>query len=345
MTLDPANWSLTTSIILLCTAATVIGVCGVKLTHRAEILAQCTGMGQAIMGTLFLGMITSVAGVITSINAAWQGAGELAVSNAIGGIAAQTTFLVFADIVYRRANLEHAAASEQNLFQTVLVMLMLGLAILASAGPGYTIGHVDLFSPLLLAAYIGGVRLLSAAGDYPMWQPRQTALTQREPTERESAPVDLRQLWLTFAALAMVVAAAGWVTSHAGIVIARESGLSQTIVGSLFTAVATSLPELVIALTAARRGAVTLAVGNIIGGNSFDVLFLVGSDIAFRQGSIYTTINQQQTFWLAMNIVLSAIIMMGLLRRQAHGSGNIGFEGIAVLACYFSGVALLFWGG
>lgn len=342
--MHPQDWSLTTSILALIACGAVIAVCGVMLTKRAELLAKSTGLGQAIMGAVFLGMVTSIAGTVTSVNAALEGAAQLAVGNAVGGIAAQTTFLVFADMLYRGANLEHSAASEQNLFQAVLLILMLGVALLATAAPGFTVWQIDLFSVILIAAYISGVYLISAARTDPMWLPRRTSLTAEEPQEStRSKGVNKTKLWLQFTLLAATVAIAGWLTSHAGINISRQSGLSETVVGTLFTSVVTSLPELVIALTAVRSGAVTLAVGDIIGGNSFDVLFLTASDVAYREGSIYLAMSTQQKFWLAMNIVLAAILLLGLLKRQKHGSGNIGFEGIAVLICYFSAVALLFW--
>ena len=69
---------------------------------------------------------------------------------------------------------------------------------------------------------------------------------------------------------------AGWGIAKTGAVIAEGAGISQSVVGALFTAVVTSLPELITTVAAVRRGAVTLAVGGIIGGNTFDVLFLVG---------------------------------------------------------------------
>ena len=98
--------------------------------------------------------------------------------------------------------------------------------------------------------------------------------------------------------------------------------------------------SLIIALMAVRRGAVMLAVGDIIGGNTFDVLFLVASDIAYRPGSIYLAISQQQVFWLSTNIVLTSVLLLGLLKRQKHGAANIGFEGVIVLLCYASAVAI-----
>lgn len=345
MILNPAGWSLTTSVVLLSMCGLIIAVCGVILAIRAEVLARISGFGQAVMGAVFLGMTTSLAGTVTSINSALNNAPEIAVGNAVGGIAAQTTFLVLADMLYRRANLEHAAASAQNLFQGVLLILLLAIALLASAGPGYTVWKIDYFSVILLGSYIGGIYLVSSSKEDPMWIPRDTTLTAKEPQQKQGEKnQNAVRLWLSFLLLTAVVALAGWVTSHAGINISRQTGLSETIVGTLFTSVTTSIPELVIALTAVRRGAVTLAVGDIIGGNSYDVLFLVGSDVAYRKGSIYQAVSQEQSFWFATNIALTSILLLGLLRRQKHGSGNIGFESVLILICYLSAVALLFLG-
>ncbi|MFC6672244.1 sodium:calcium antiporter [Marinobacterium aestuariivivens] len=325
-------------------AAAVVGVCGVLLTERAERLAHETGLGQAILGAVFLGALTSLAGTITSITAAWEGAAELAFGNAIGGIAAQTTFLVIADMLYRQANLEHAAASEENLMQGVLLVVLLALPLLGIAGPGVTLWSVDLISFAILAAYLFGIRLLSHAHQTPMWYPRKTSATQApEPAPPQAGERSAGAgLWLSFLLLAVAVALSGWLIAETGIAIARLSGLSETLIGTLFTSVVTSVPELVIAIAAVKRGALTLAVGDIIGGNTFDVLFLVLSDLAYRPGSIYRAVSDTLSFWLALNILLTGILLLGLLRRERHGPGNIGFEGALVLASYGVGVAVLF---
>jgi cation:H+ antiporter len=66
---------------------------------------------------------------VTSVATAAQGHPEFAVSNAVGGIAAQTAFLAIADILYRRANLEHAAASLTNLTQSGTLILLLSIPL------------------------------------------------------------------------------------------------------------------------------------------------------------------------------------------------------------------------
>jgi cation:H+ antiporter len=64
---------------------------------------------------VLVGAVTSLPGLVTSVVGAADGDASFAVSNSLGGIAAQTSFLALADLTYRRANLEHAAASLPNL--------------------------------------------------------------------------------------------------------------------------------------------------------------------------------------------------------------------------------------
>ena len=106
----------------------------------------------------------------------------------------------------------------------------------------------------------------------------------------------------------------------------------------LLTSVATSLPELVTGVAAVRRGAPTLAVGGIIGGNTFDTLFIAVSDTAYREGSIYAETVPQDLFAIGWAMLLTGILGAGLLRRERRG---IGFEGIAILVLYLGGVLVL----
>jgi cation:H+ antiporter len=339
-------WPLQISIALFIAAAVVIGVCGAMVTARAERLALDTGLGQAIMGAVFLGAVTSLSGLITSLTAAFEGHPQLSVSNAVGGIAVQTAFLALADLVYRKANLEHAAASEANMVQGAVLVVLLAIALLAIFTPDYTVLGMHPISILLVAGYLFGLRLLSGAYHTPMWRPRLTPETQPE-GKRKQHPggKQLLRQWSIFLVLAGLVAIAGWVVATAGLSITTHTGLSEGFIGTLLTSTTTSLPEGVIAVAAVRRGALTLAVGDIIGGNSFDVLFLSFSDLMYRGGSIYHAVTPVQSFWLALSLLMAAVLLLGLIRREEHGIGNIGFESFLVLVFYLSGVLLLVFSG
>lgn len=97
-------------------------------------------LGEAVAGAVLMGLTTSLSGSVLSVSAAVSGQAELAMSNAVGGIAAQTLFLAVADIAYRRANLEHAAASIGNLIQGALLMAQMSWLLIAFAMPQWTIG-------------------------------------------------------------------------------------------------------------------------------------------------------------------------------------------------------------
>jgi len=121
----------------------------------------------------------------------------------------------------------------------------------------------------------------------------------------------------------------------------ERTGLSETVVGFFMTSIATSLPELVTSLAAVRQGALTLAVGGIIGGNTFDVLFLSFSDMGYRAGSIYHAISEQQLFIIALAILMTGILLLGLLRREKRGIASIGFESFLVLIVYAAAFSIL----
>lgn len=319
----------------------VITVAGVMLTRRAETLARRTGLGEAMVGAALLGAITSLSGVVTSVTAALEGEAALSYSNAVGGIAAQTLFLAFADIAWRRANLEHSAASAVNLFQAALLLFLLSAVVLASS-----LAPVSLLAvhPLSLALPVMYGFALIASRDVrrmPLWIPRNTPETRTEPTSREGGEAGLAGLLLQIAGLALVVGVAGWVLTHLARAVMEETGLRGGLVGALITAVITSLPELVTTLTAVRRGALQLAVGGIIGGNTFDVLFLSAADIAYREGSLYHAVSFGEMAWVLLAMAMTALLLMGLIRREKRGVARIGFEGAGILILYFGGAVAI----
>ena len=326
-------------------SATLILFAGVRLSGVADRLADRAGLGEAIVGSVLPGAATSLSGLTTSVTAAWNGFPELAVSNAAGGIAGQTFFLAVADAVYRRANLEHAAASLPNMIQGTVLAGCLSLAVLGASLSGYAILGVHPASYLLVIFYGLGLWVTRRAGVEPGWKPRVTSETRQDEPDEDDGSVSTTRLWAEFAGLAAVTAGAGFLIGRAGEGATEVFGLSQSIVGTFGTALLTSLPELVTTIAAVRRGALTLAVGGIIGGNAFDVLFLAASDVAYREGAIYEAVTERQTFVIALSLFMTTILLMGLLRRERHGVANIGFETILLIGAYLLGGAALFAAG
>ena len=343
--LELASLSLPWILVIFLVAAGAIARAGTGLARMADQLADRTGMGEALTGTIFLAVSTSLPGLVASITAALEGRPALAISNAIGGIAIQTVFLALADISYRKANLEHAAASIENMIQAVLLIIMLTLVLAGLTGPELTLGPaaVHPVTPLLLITAAAGLVMVQRSGAQPMWRPRHTRETVPDVPDDGARRLHLGTLIAAFAGTALVVAIAGAVVATTTGIIADRTGLSETMAGALLSGLVTSLPELVTTLAAVRRGALTLAVSDIVGGNFFDVLFIFAADIAFIHGSLYHAegVGMREVFLVALTLLLSAVLLLGLLYRQRRGPGNIGFESVLMLAIYVLGYLAL----
>ncbi|MFC6285224.1 sodium:calcium antiporter [Nocardioides sp. GCM10027113] len=333
--------SLEAAIALFVACTLVIGFAGTRLAGLADRIADRTGLGEAITGAVLMGLTTSLSGSVLSVSAAAEGRPDLALSNAVGGIAVQTLFLAVADVAYRRANLEHAAASIGNMIQGALLMVQLSWLLVAFAMPEWTIGPVHVVTPLLLLSYVYGLRLARQTQSEPMWRPAHTEETREDEPDEEHEREPLSRQLVTFVALAATIGVAGYLLEQAASAIVTNTGLRQALVGTLFTAVATSLPELVTTVAAVRRGALTLAVAGIIGGNAFDTLFAAFSDFAYTEGSIYHAVSDEVAFWTALGTLMSAVLLMGLIRRERKGPAAIGFESVAIFALYALGVAVV----
>ncbi len=336
------HWPLWLNITAFIIATGVIAAVGPRLARLADILADRTKMGEAIMGALLLGAGTSLPGITASVTAALGGNAELAVSNSFGGIAAQVMFLGIADMTLRKANLEHAAASTENIVFGALLVALMAFILLAMHGPNFTLWGIHPATPLLLLAYPFGLRVAQQTRKFPMWHAEQTdATTTDQPDEANMQGTSLTRLFVYFGIACAIVGAAGWAVGKASLGLADQTGLSGSFVGAAFTAVSTSMPELIVSIAAVRQGALTLAVANIMGGNAFDTLFVAVADIAYRDGSIYHAAGNREAFMGALAIIMTAILTMGLVRREKKGPANIGFESVAVLALYAIGLATI----
>jgi len=323
-------------------AAVLIVISGTRLAQIADRLADRTGLGEALTGVLLLGATTSLPGLVASVSAAADGRATMAVSNAVGGIAAQTVFLVIADIFYRRANLEHAAASLANLFQGILLMALLSVALVAGIYPFAESWVIHPASVVLVLGFVVGQRVASRIRDVPMWEPVRTAETREDVPDDQSKRLSLLRLWMKFSGLAIVTGFGGWLLALSGFVLIDEAGIEEAVVGALFTAVASSLPELITSIAAVRAGAYTLAVSGIIGGNAFDTLFLAAADVAYREGSIYHAADPEESLLIGITLIMTAVVCGGLLARQKSGPGNIGWEGFLILGLYALAIAAKF---
>ncbi|MEQ8659543.1 MAG: sodium:calcium antiporter, partial [Gammaproteobacteria bacterium] len=236
-----------------------------------------------------------------------------------------------------------AASAENKAKAALLTLLLESLLLLAYKPAGWLVYGLHPGSVLLLAMWLAGLHAVAGIRARPMWLARRTRDTRLEPAPA-AAPGRGRPARLAagFLACALLMVLAGWLVAAAGLETAQRCAARQSLVGVLLTAVLTSLPELVTTLAAVRHGALQLAVGGIIGGNTFDVLFLSFADAAYRDGSIYHVMPADVSFWVVLTLAMTAVLSFGLVKRERHGPGNIGVESLAVIVLYLGALALQF---
>jgi len=332
--------SLIPSIITFGVTALVIVIAGSRLSRWADTLADRTGLGEALFGVLFLAGVTSLPDFAATLSAAVDARPDLAMSNVMGSMAVNLVFLGVADIVYRKANLEHAAASSVNLMLAGLLIVLLTLPLLAILTPKVTQWNIHPITPVIVATYLFGLHLVHRTRARPMWFPRLTHQTISDEPEKHPRGHSVT-VWLGFIGMAVVTCISGWILMEAAKDIADQTGLSETVVGGLLTALATSTPELVTTIAAIRIGALTLAVSNIFGTNCFNMLVVAAADAGYTHGSIYHDMAPVQMTWGLVSILMTAILLLGLVRRETYGIGRIGFESALILGVYAIALSLV----
>lgn len=116
--------------------------------------------------------------------------------------------------------------------------------------------------------------------------------------------------------------------------IAEITGLGQTFVGTIFIALSTSLPELVVSMAAVRMNVIDLAIGNLFGSNIFNILILAIDDIFFIKGPILSFVNQNHIISALSAIAMTTIAIIGLTYRSEKRPLLLAWDSIGIILVY-----------
>ncbi len=119
--------------------------------------------------------------------------------------------------------------------------------------------------------------------------------------------------------------------------------LGTTFVGTIVLAAVTSLPELVVAISSFRLGAVNMAVANIFGSCSINLLLIPLMDVFVRGASIFQFASPTLLIPATMSVIMMAIAVMGLIYRSSKSYLSMGWDGLLIFFMYFVGNYLFFY--
>ena len=211
---------------------------------------------QIIIGLTIVAMGTSAPEAAVSITAAMGGSADITVGNIVG-----SNILNVLVILGLASAIVPVAVGKSTLKIDIPFMIAISAIFLLLGWDG-TITRVDgLVLIALFAGYIG----------YMIWEALHS---NEEGDEIKDMPI-WKMLLSTVIGLALVVWGAD-VAVGAATKLAQIFGMSERFIGLTVVALGTSLPELFTSVTAARKGNADIAIGNIVGSNIFNILFVVG---------------------------------------------------------------------
>lgn len=226
----------------------------------ASGIADKFGIPQLVIGLTIVAMGTSAPETAVSITAALKGNADIAVGNVVGSNILNVLIILGISSV-----ITSIAVAKTTVRYEIPIMLAMTLLMLVFGVNGGTIclweGIVLL---LCFIGYLGYMFVMVKKG-------------QMQAEEMDSEPKPLWKLLLAgLVGLGLIIAGSN-VTVDAATALAKIFGMSEKFIGLTVVALGTSLPELFTSVVAARKGKADIAIGNIVGSNIFNILFVIGT--------------------------------------------------------------------
>lgn len=322
--------------------AAVIVVAGVVLTRSADAIADLTGYGRLVIGSVLLAGATSLPELSIGYQTIRLGQPDLAVGNLVGACLCNLLILAGLDLSHRtRSRMFSPLASAHALSATMTVNLcaVAVLAMLVRPGPSFQLLGMGVGSLTILAVYAGGSRLvylnqqMAALPETP--GPDHAVLMPAPPS------MSVRRAAAGFAAATAVILVASPFLARAADDIAEQTGLGRSFVGTVLLALSTTLPELVASITAVRLGAFDLALGNVFGSNAFNILLIAILDIA-QDGPLLGVVAPVHAVTGVAVILVTSVAILGQLYRIESRISLVEPDAVLVAALVLGAMGLAY---
>ncbi len=241
----------------------------------ASMIAKKFGIPQIVIGLTIVAFGTSAPEAAISITSAIKGSAGLAIGNVLG-----SNILNVLLILGLCALFTPLAVQKNTLYIEIPFVAVISSALMIMGVIGNQLGWIDgLILWLFFIAFFVYLIVLSKKDKnaIPDLQDSNSSEEKEEGEKPQKKGVEIAKMLGKLAVgIALVVLGSQAVVNGAK-TIASGFGMSESLIGLTIVAFGTSLPELVTSLTAARKGEADLAIGNIVGSNIFNVLFVLGT--------------------------------------------------------------------
>ena len=274
-------------------------------------IAARFGIPQLVIGLTIVAMGTSAPEAAVSITAAMSGNAGITIGNIVGSNILNVLLILGITAAITTVAVQHSTVKWEMPFMHIITIV---LAVL-----GFTGGKIVLWEGIVLWAlflvYLGYLFRMAKNGN-------------DDEEEGELLPL-WKQLLMLAVGIVCIVLGSDLTVDNATI-IAETLGMDDRLIGLTIVAFGTSLPELVTSVTAARKGKADIAIGNIVGSNIFNILFVVGTTalitpVAFAKGFLIDS---------AIALAAGLILWFGVLKEHKL-KRPVGIIMLVAYAAYF----------
>lgn len=270
----------------------------------ASRVAEKFGIPQLVIGLTIVAIGTSLPEAAVSVSAALKGSAEITIGNIVGSNILNILLILGITSAIRPVAVQKTTVRYEIPFVIVVSAILMGI--------GYTdrtVGRVD--GVILWALMIGYlVYLLTIA--------KKGGGLPEEAVKEDSKPMSVWKMLALIVLGGVMIVLGSDVAVDAATELARIIGMSERLIGLTIVAFGTSLPELVTSVTAALKGKSDIAVGNIVGSNIFNILFVVGTS------ALITPVAYAADFFVDSIVCIASAVLLWLCVFKNKRLGRLG---------------------
>lgn len=290
------------------------------LVDGASKIAKRFHVSEMIIGLTIVSFGTSLPELLVNITASYKGNPEIAIGNIFGSNIANILLILGVSAMIKPLPITKNIYFSEIPFSLVATLLVGFLANAALFTDTRTLSLSQLDGGILLlffSLFMGYI--------YAVHQNNKLENAAQEEDEQEKSLV--KPSLLILLGLVGLYFGGEWVVSGA-IVIAKAFGLSETFIGLTIIAIGTSLPELITSAVATYRGNTDIAVGNVVGSNIFNMLWILGVSAIIRPLPFDVASNSD----IIMIILSSALLLFAV--AVGKGAKIVRWEGLVFVLVY-----------
>jgi cation:H+ antiporter len=314
---------------------------GVQLTRSGDMIAEKTGIGRAWIGLVIIAFATTLPELVTSISAiCLVEEPDLAAGNCFGSMAFNLLLVTFIDLfggrISLRGEMNRGLLLSGGLFIVLLFIVQFSIFSwrfypIAS----FSIWKSDLTSFFIIIIYFLTTRMIFTFG-------KAAGSSTETIVKPEYDEYTLGKSFFLYGFSIFFVLVGGILLAETANRIAVETGIGQTFVGSTLVGITTSLPEMVVAFTAVRLGALEMVVGNVLGANLFNLIIVALCDFLYREGILLKSIDLNHSITIVMVVIMTGVVLLGQYYHSKRKVLRLGWDSISLFFIYIIGVTLLY---